>query len=299
MTVPAPSPVDFEAALTPILDQAYGYALRLTRNRADAEDLVQDAALQALKGLRTFRPGSMFKPWFFRILTNAYRMRWRTRARRIVTVGLGDEPDLVLYHASGAAAIPPASDPASELISRISTESIQEAIRKLPVDYQEVAALYFGDAIPYQEIADILGIPVGTVRSRLHRARKRLQQLLRRVAIDEGIVPAAPPVVAPIPGLDPALCARAFAHIDDYVDRELTAAEMEMVRAHLELCALCSTEFSYEGHLIDAVRAKLRRIDVPPSVRTSVARRLKAGEAPTMHQHVIAPGLPLILIVAR
>jgi RNA polymerase sigma-70 factor (ECF subfamily) len=299
MTAPAPSPVDFEASLTPILGQAYGYALRLTRNQADAEDLVQDAALLALKGLHTFRPGSMFKPWFFRILTNAFRMRWRTRARRIVTVGLGDTPDLVLYQASGAAAVPPASDPASALISRMSSEAIQHAIRTLPVDYQEVAALYFGDAIPYQEIADTLGIPVGTVRSRLHRARKRLQQLLLRVAIDEGIVPATPPVVAPIPGLDPELCARAFAHIDDYTDRELTAAEMAMVRAHLELCALCSTEFSYEGHLIDAVRAKLRRIDVPPSVRTSVARRLKAADAPATHQHVIAPRLPVIVIVAR
>jgi RNA polymerase sigma-70 factor (ECF subfamily) len=252
-----------------------------------------------LKGLHTFRPGSMFKPWFFRILTNAFRMRWRTRARRIVTVGLGDTPDLVLYQASGAAAVPPASDPASALISRMSSEAIQHAIRTLPVDYQEVAALYFGDAIPYQEIADTLGIPVGTVRSRLHRARKRLQQLLLRVAIDEGIVPATPPVVAPIPGLDPELCARAFAPIDDYTDRELTAAEMAMVRAHLELCALCSTEFSYEGHLIDAVRAKLRRIDVPPSVRTSVARRLKAADAPATHQHVIAPRLPVIVIVAR
>ena len=121
----------------------------------------------------------------------------------------------------------------------------------------------------------MLGIPVGTVRSRLHRARKRLQQLLRDVAIDEGILPATPLAVAPIPGLDPELCARAFSHIDDYVDRELTAAEMAAVEAHLELCALCSTEFSYEAKLIDGIRDKLRRIDVPPDFRSNLARRLK------------------------
>jgi RNA polymerase sigma-70 factor (ECF subfamily) len=267
--------VDFEASLLPILGQAYGYALRLTRNQADAEDLVSDATLQALRGLHTFKPGSMFKPWFFRILTNAYRMRWRTRARRVFTVSYDDAPDLVLYQASGAAGVPPTSDPAGELIGRMSRESIQNAIGRLPVDYQEVAALYFGDDLSYQEIAEVLAIPVGTVRSRLHRARKRLQQLLRDVAIDEGILPATPPTVAPIPGLDPELCAKAFSHIDDYVDRELTAAEMAAVEAHLELCALCSTEFSYEAKLIDGIRDKLRRIDVPPDFRTNLARRLK------------------------
>jgi RNA polymerase sigma-70 factor, ECF subfamily len=277
-------PVDFEAQLLPILGQAYGYALRLTRNQADAEDLVGDATLQALRGLHTFRPGSMFKPWFFRILTNAHRMRWRTRARRLFTVSYDDAPDLVLYQASGAAGVPAASDPAGELIGRMSRESIQDAIRQLPIDYQEAAALYFGEDLSYQDIAQVLDVPIGTVRSRLHRARKRLQQLLLRTAIDEGIVPATPPTVAPIPGLDPELCAMAFAHIDDYIDRELTPDEMKMVREHLEFCALCSTEFSYEAHLIDGIRDKLRRIDVPPSVRTNLARRL-GGEPSGTGRH--------------
>jgi RNA polymerase sigma-70 factor (ECF subfamily) len=266
--------IDFEASLLPILGQAYGYALRLTRDPADAEDLVSEATLHALRGLHTFTPGSMFKPWFFRILTNAHRMRWRTRARRVFTVSYDDSPNLVLYEASGAAGAPAASDPAGTLIARMSRESIQNAIRQLPVDYQEVAALYFGDDLSYQEIAEVLDIPVGTVRSRLHRARKRLQVVLRHVAIDAGILPATPPVVAPIPGLDPELCAMAFSQIDEYVDRELTAAEMAAVKAHLELCALCSTEFAYEAKLIDGIREKLRRIDVPQDFRSHLARRL-------------------------
>jgi RNA polymerase sigma-70 factor (ECF subfamily) len=281
--VTAGAPIDFEASLLPILGQAYGYALKLTRNPADAEDLVQESVLQALRGLHTFKPGSPFKPWFFRILTNAHRMRWRTRARRILTISYDDAPELVLYNGTGAAAVPVIEDPAGALIGRMSQEAIERAIRALPVDYQEVAALYFSESLSYQEIAGILSIPVGTVRSRLHRARKRLQQLLLREAIDAGIAPATPPVVTPIPGLDPVLCAEAFSHIDDYIDRELTAEEMEHVRAHLELCALCSTEFAYEEHLLDAVRAKLRRIDVPPAVRSAVAKRLAASRADERH----------------
>lgn len=287
MTGPATSvsPIDFEGSLLPILGQAYGYALKLTRNPADAEDLVSEATLLALRGLHTFQPGSQFKPWFFRILTNAHRMRWRTRARRVFTVSLDDAPELYLYTATGAANAPVDADPASGLLSRLSLESIEHAIRRLPVDYQEAAALYFSDELSYQEIAEVLNVPIGTVRSRLHRARKLLQKFLWREAVDEGVAPPPQRIVVPPRGLDRAGCEVAFMRLDDYLDRELKKDEMALVRAHLEVCALCTSEFAFETSLIKGVRDKLGRIDVPASVRSAVAQRLRVTSGEHHHHH--------------
>jgi RNA polymerase sigma-70 factor, ECF subfamily len=276
--LPAGLPVgqDFEMLLAPVLSQAYGYALSLTRNRADAEDLVQDATFQAWKGFRTFQPGAPFKPWFFRILTNCHRMTWRARARRLVTVSMGDAPDLFLYNTFKVAELPVAGDdPAGRLMSNLSREAVQAAVRKLPEEYQVVAALYFIEDLSYEAIAAVLDVPPGTVRSRLHRARKLLQQRLWHVAEDEGIVSR---VRVPIPkrGLDRAGCEVAFSRLDDYVDRELAEAEMKLVRDHLEVCALCSAEFAFEASVIRDVRVKLQRIDVPQDFRSRVAKRLAA-----------------------
>jgi RNA polymerase sigma-70 factor, ECF subfamily len=269
----------FEALLTPVLDQVYRYALSLTRNRADAEDLVQEAVLHALRGFNTFRPGSAFKPWFFRVLTNCHRMTWRARTRRLMTVSFGDAPDLFLYNGYRAAGLPvTGEDPAGQVIGRLSQDAVQRAIRRLPEEYQVAASLYFVEDMSYQEIAEVLGVPVGTVRSRLHRARKLLQQRLWRVAVDEGVIQPVRVAVAPR-GLDRAGCEVAFRRLDDYVDRELAAAEMALVRQHLEVCALCSAEFAFEASVIRDVKSKLQRIDVPGDFRSRVAKRLAAGSA--------------------
>jgi len=276
---PASSALAFEALLAPVFDQAYAYALNLTRNRADAEDLVQEAVLQALRGFGTFQLGSPFKPWFFRVLTNCHRRTWRTRVRRIFTVSFGDSPDLFLYNTLGAAGLPvQGDDPAGQVIGRLSQESVRAAIRRLPENYRMAAALYFIEDFSYDEIGKALDVPPGTVRSRLHRARKLLQRQLWRVAEDEGVVP---PVHVHIPkrGLDRAGCEVAFRRLDDYVDRELTADEMALVRKHLEVCALCSAEFAFEAGLIRDLKTKLQRIDIPADVRTRVATRL-TGRVP-------------------
>jgi len=271
--------VEFQALLSPVLDQAYGYALSLTRNSADAEDLVQDATFQAWRGFRTFQPGAPFKPWFFRVLTNCHRMTWRARARRLVTVSLGEAPDLFLYNTFRAADLPvDGSDPASQLMNRMSREAVQSALRRLPEEYQVVAALYFIEDLSYQAIAAVLDVPVGTVRSRLHRARRLLQQRLWRVAEEEGVVTHVRTRI-PKRGLDRAGCEVAFRRLDDYLDRALADAEMKLVRDHLEVCALCSAEFAFEASVIRDVRGKLQRIDVPADFRSRVARRLAARNA--------------------
>ena len=179
---------DFEALLAAVVDAAYGYAFRLSNNRSDAEDLMQEAALLAYRGFGSFEPGSNFKAWFFKILTNCYRSKYR-KDRRRPTVDLDDTPDLYLYARAGEVGFPTEGpDPAATLLDRLGTEQVVAALEQLPDEYRIVSTLYFMQDFSYEEIARALGCPVGTVRSRLHRGRKILQKALWQVAEEAGIV---------------------------------------------------------------------------------------------------------------
>jgi RNA polymerase sigma-70 factor, ECF subfamily len=185
------TPGGFQTLLVAVLSPAFGYALRLTRNRADAEDLVQDASLLAFRARDSFQPGTNFKAWFFQILTRGFWARHRTQQRRPATVDLEDTPDLFLYSRSAAAGLPwEGDDPASQLIDRLGSERVAAAIGQLPEEYGVVCTLCFMEDFAYHEIAQVLGIPIGTVRSRLHRGRKMLQKVLWRLAEESGIVHA-------------------------------------------------------------------------------------------------------------
>jgi RNA polymerase sigma-70 factor (ECF subfamily) len=179
---------DFESRLTAVLDQAYGTALRLTGNAADAEDLVQDAALLAHRGFGGFRPGSNFRAWFFRILLNRFYSDYRKRRRAGPTVDLDETTDQYLYERAAAAGLMREPDPASALIGRLDEELIAAAMDALPEEFRAVATLYFMQDLPYQEIAEMLDVPIGTVRSRLHRARRLLQVALWQQAEERGLV---------------------------------------------------------------------------------------------------------------
>lgn len=190
---PAPilpgSAAQFEAFLEPVLDAAYGTALRYTRNRADAEDLVQEAALLACRGFGTFEQGSNFRAWFFRILTNAFYSKYRKRKRQGTDVELEDTPELYLYMQTATLGLHGKStDPAQALMAKLESEHVTAAIEALPEEYRVVATLYFMEDFAYQEIADIVGVPVGTIRSRIHRGRRLLQKALWRIAEERGIV---------------------------------------------------------------------------------------------------------------
>lgn len=179
----------FESLLAEVVSPAFGTALRLTRNRADAEDLVQDAALLAFRGFATFEPGTNFKAWFFKILMNCFYSKHRRRKREVVTLDWDDTPDLFLYARSHEAGLPTTGpDPAGQLLERLGTERVTEAIERLPEEYRVVATLYFMEDFSYDEIARVLDCPIGTVRSRLHRGRKMLQKALWHAAQEAGIV---------------------------------------------------------------------------------------------------------------
>ena len=180
---------EFEQLLAPIFDRAYGMALSLTRNEADAEDLLQEASLKAYRGFGSFETGTNFKAWFLRILMNTYLSDRRRAKRRPVGVDLDDLPDGYLYGEMAKAGLDRRSDdPARLLLERISVAAVRGAIEALPEEFRVVAALYFLEDFTYAEIAEVLDIPVGTVRSRLHRGRKVLQKSLWSIAVEEGIV---------------------------------------------------------------------------------------------------------------
>jgi RNA polymerase sigma-70 factor (ECF subfamily) len=189
---PTWSQVEFERLFTPLVSMAYGTAVRLTRNRTEAEDLVQDAALLAYKAFGSFQPGTNFKAWFFRILTNAFYSRHRKEKHEKANISTEDVPPLYLYSQTAEAGLPGREgDPASAIMEKLDTEQVSAALEQLPVEYRVVATLYFIEDFSYQQIAEVLECPVGTVRSRLHRGRRMLQKALWEVAVERGIVPEA------------------------------------------------------------------------------------------------------------
>jgi RNA polymerase sigma-70 factor (ECF subfamily) len=186
-----PKTEDFETLLEGVLDSAYRTAYHLTHHRDDAQELVQEASLLAFRGFKRFEPGTNFKAWFMTILRNRFISEYRQRKRSIETVELEDAPELYLYTKSQELGLlDAAGDPAKQLVARLDAERVQEELKALPAEFRDVAMLYFTQDLSYQEIADVLEVPIGTVRSRLHRARRMLQMRLWRLAEAYGIVSA-------------------------------------------------------------------------------------------------------------
>jgi RNA polymerase sigma-70 factor (ECF subfamily) len=179
---------EFESLFNPLLPMAFGTAMRLTRNHAEAEDLVQDAALLAFRGFGSFERGTNFKAWFFRILTNAFYSRHRKEKHERANLSTEDVPPLYLYARTAETGLQGREpDPATSIMDRIDSEQVAAALDALPTEYRVVATLYFMEDFSYQQIAEVVGCPVGTVRSRLHRGRRMLQKALWEVAEERGI----------------------------------------------------------------------------------------------------------------
>jgi RNA polymerase sigma-70 factor, ECF subfamily len=155
------------------LDGLYGYAVVLSRSSTEAEDLVQETCLRALRGIGQLRPNSNVKGWLFTILRNI----WLNEVRRRRAT-----PDMVELNSDGSSAIEPVDttkDPHAVYVSRVERERVREAIQQLPLEFREMIILREYEELSYQEIAAILNCPPGTVMSRLARARSRLRELLQ------------------------------------------------------------------------------------------------------------------------
>ncbi len=175
-----------EAEALTYLDPLYRTALRLSRNPQDAEDLVQETYLNAFRALDRFEEGTNLRAWLFRILNNAFISQYRRRKRR-PSNSLDEVSDFYLYdHLVQGSVAPAQENPEQEVLARIGDEAVLRALEELPVEFRQVELLADVEGFSYREIADILGIPMGTVMSRLYRARRRLQQLLWREAQQAG-----------------------------------------------------------------------------------------------------------------
>jgi RNA polymerase sigma-70 factor, ECF subfamily len=169
----------------------YSAALRMTRNPADAEDLVQETYLKAYRAFGSFKEGTNLKAWLYRILTNTFINSYRARRRRPEQTELDDVEDLYLYRRLGGLEAVSAGRSAEEEVLEHFTESeVKEAVEALPEQFRMAVLLADVEGFSYKEIAEITEVPIGTVMSRIHRGRKALQKALVDRGSTRGLVGA-------------------------------------------------------------------------------------------------------------
>jgi RNA polymerase sigma-70 factor, ECF subfamily len=167
----------FESDVIPELESLYGHAMRMTRNHADAEDLLQDTTLRAYAGLHSLKQDTNVRGWLFRIMTNSYINNYRKERRRPLHYTVGAIADALLDNAALRSSTGPRSAE-EETLNRLGDEVIRQAMRALPDQFR--TAVYYADVEGFscKEVADLMGTPVGTVTSRLHRGRRLLRRML-------------------------------------------------------------------------------------------------------------------------
>jgi RNA polymerase sigma-70 factor (ECF subfamily) len=170
----------------------YSAALRMTRNPADAEDLVQETYLKAYRAFGSFKEGTNLKAWLYRILTNTFINSYRARKRRPEQTDIDDVEDLYLYRRlGGLEAVNAGRSPEEEVMEHFTEAEVKDAVEALPEQFRMAVLLADVEGFSYKEIAEILDIPIGTVMSRLHRGRKALQKTLHDFGMQRGLVAPA------------------------------------------------------------------------------------------------------------
>ena len=163
--------------------------MRMTRNRSDAEDLVQETFIKAWRSFATYQQGTNLRAWLFRIMTNTYINKYNAQQRKPTETELDDVEELFLYKRLGSVDQSQLSQSAEDqMLSLFTDDEVKKALEELPDQFRIPVLMSDVEGFSYKEIAEILEIPLGTVMSRLHRGRKSMQKMLYEYAKERGLI---------------------------------------------------------------------------------------------------------------
>ena len=189
MTVNMTTREDFTHDAMQHAPQLFSTAMRMTRNRSDAEDLVQETFIKAWRSFATYQQGTNLRAWLFRIMTNTYINKYNAQQRKPTETELDDVEELFLYKRLGAVDQSQLSQSAEDqMLSLFTDDEVKKALEELPDQFRIPVLMSDVEGFSYKEIAEILEVPLGTVMSRLHRGRKAMQKMLYEYAKERGLI---------------------------------------------------------------------------------------------------------------